>query len=102
MPRKYILIIVFATASVTALAQGCLRGNFTALFDVQCAVSRLLSLSRMHGLGRKNVEQARVAALHVLLMCLKLANEKGRNRFHFAIYSRLYLPSILVEVPDGF
>jgi hypothetical protein len=40
--RKYILII--ATVSVTALAQDCSQSNFRALSDVECAVSRLLSL----------------------------------------------------------
>lgn len=42
--RKHILIIAFATVSVTALAQDCSRGEFTAFSDVECAVSRLLSL----------------------------------------------------------
>ena len=41
--RKYVLTIAFATVSLTALAQDCSRGNFTALSDVECAVSRLLS-----------------------------------------------------------
>jgi len=80
----------------------CSRVDFTSLSDVECAVSSRWSSPGCDGLRRKNVEQARVAALHALFMCLELATEKIRNRFHSAIYSRLCLPSISVEVPDGF
>src|SRR5438046_4481114 len=99
MPRKYILIIAIATASVTALAHDCFTKQCHGTFRCRMRCFETLVTPRMHGLGRKNVEQVRVA---VHCMCWKSDNEKRRSGFHSAIYSRLCLPFILVEVPDGF
>jgi len=101
--RKYVLIIAFATVSVTALGQHCFRGNFTAPSDVECAVSSLLSLPGYTVWDEQILNKSGDSAAAAVMKSVpfqEMTSPEKRRQILLILHLAFEAPQLIVERSD--